>query len=201
MQTIDSKVRSRIFGNGRGAVFTPNDFLDLGSRDAVDKALSRLATQKTIRRLARGLYEYPREHTELGTLSPDVQKVAKALAGKDRMRLQPAGAYAANLLGLSEQVPAKAVFLTDGPSRTVKIERQEIQLRHTTPRNMAASGRLSGLLMQAFRHLGREHITPQRMAHLKRTLPAKERKQLLKDLALAPTWMHPLFRDLAESKS
>lgn len=201
MQTIDSKVRSRIFGNGRGAVFTPNDFLDLGSRDAVDKALSRLATQKTIRRLARGLYEYPREHTELGTLSPDVQKVAKALAGKDRMRLQPAGAYAANLLGLSEQVPAKAVFLTDGPSRTVKIGRQEIQLRHTTPRNMAASGRLSGLLMQAFRHLGREHITPQRMAHLKRTLPAKERKQLLKDLALAPTWMHPLFRDLAESKS
>lgn len=201
MQTIDSKIRSRIFGKGRGAVFTPNDFLDLGSRDAVDKALSRLATQKTIRRLARGLYEYPREHTELGTLSPDVQKVAKALAGKDRMRLQPAGAYAANLLGLSEQVPAKAVFLTDGPSRTVKIERQEIQLRHTTPRNMAASGRLSGLLMQAFRHLGREHITPQRMAHLKRTLPAKERKQLLKDLALAPTWMHPLFRVLAESKS
>jgi hypothetical protein len=98
-------------------------------------------------------------------------------------------------------VPAKAVFLTDGPSRTVKIGRQEIQLRHTTPRNMAAAGRLSGLLMQAFRHLDREHITPQRIAHLKRTLPAKERQQLLKDLALAPAWMHPLFRDLAESES
>ena len=201
MQTIDSKIRSRIFGKGRGAVFTPNYFLDLGGRDAVDKALSRLTTQETIRRLARGLYEYPREHTELGILSPDIQKIAKALAGKDRMRLQPAGAYATNLLGLSEQVPAKAVFLTDGPSRTVKIGRQEIQLRHTTPRNMAAAGRLSGLLMQAFRHLGREHITPQRMALLKRTLPAKERKQLLKDLALAPTWMHSLFRDLAESRS
>jgi len=167
----------------------------------VDKALSRLATQETIRRLARGLYEYQREHTELGILSPDIQKIAKALAGKDRMRLQPAGAYATNLLGLSEQVPAKAVFLTDGPSRTVKIGRQEIQLRHTTPRNMAAAGRLSGLLMQAFRHLGREHITPQRLAHLKRTLPAKERKQLLKDLGLAPAWMHSLFRDLAESES
>lgn len=133
MQTIDSTIRSRIFGTGRGAVFTPNDFLDLGGRDAVDKALSRLVTQETIRRLARGLYEYPREHTELGILSPDIQKIAKALAGKDRMRLQPAGAYATNLLGLSEQVLAKAVFLTDGPSRTVKIGRQEIQLRHTTP--------------------------------------------------------------------
>jgi hypothetical protein len=199
VQTIDSRLKSRIYGHGRGAVFTPNDFLDLGGRDAVDKALSRLTARGVIRRLARGLYEYPREHPELGKLSPDLQKVAKALAGKHRIRLQPAGAYAANLLGLSEQVPAKIVFLTDGPSRTVKIGRQEIHLRRTTPRNMAAAGRLSGLLMQAFRSLGRQHITRQRLARLKRTLPAKERKQLIKDLSLAPTWMHPFFRELAES--
>lgn len=197
MQTIDDKLISRIYGSGRGSAFTPNAFLDLGSRAAVDKALSRLATKGTIRRLARGLYEYPRQHPELGQLSPDIEKVAKALAGKDRIRLQPAGAYATNLLGLSEQVPAKVVFLTDGPSRTVKFGRQEIQLRLTTPRNMAAAGRLSGLLMQALRHLGKEHITPERMKHLKRTLPAKERQRLLKDLRLAPAWMHPLFRELA----
>lgn len=199
MQTIDSRLKSRIYGHGRGAVFTPNDFLDLGGRDAVDKALSRLTARGVMRRLARGLYEYPREHPELGTVSPDLEKVAKALAGKHRIRLQPAGAYAANLLGLSEQVPARIVFLTDGPSRTVKIGCQEIHLRRTTPRNMAAAGRLSGLLMQAFRSLGRQHITSQRLAHLKRTLPAKERKQLIKDLPLAPTWMHPFFRELAES--
>lgn len=199
MQTIDAKLRSRIYGSGRGSAFTPNDFLDLGSRDAVDKALSRMATQGTIRRLARGLYEYPREHPELGMLSPNIERVAKALAGKDRIRLQPAGAYATNLLGLSEQVPAKIVFLTDGPSRTVKIGRQEIQLRRTTPRNMAAAGRLSGLLMQALRHLGKAHITRARIEHLKRTLPEKERRRLLKDLPLAPAWMHPLLRELAES--
>jgi uncharacterized protein DUF6088 len=199
-QSVDCKILNRVYRSKRGAIFTPISFLDLGSRRAVDVALHRLVKKQILRRLARGLYEYPREHPELGILSPDVQKVAKALAGKDRIRIQPAGAYATNLLGLSEQVPAKAVFLTDGPSRTVKIGRQEIQLRHTTPRNMAAAGRLSGLLMQAFRHLGSEHITPQRMAHLKRTLPVKERHQLSKDLALAPTWMHPLFRDLAEDE-
>ncbi len=198
MQFIDVKLTSRIYGAGKGAVFTPSVFLDLGARAAVDKALSRLAARGTIRRLARGLYEYPRKHPELGTLSPDIEKIAKALAGKDRIRLQPAGAYATNLLGLSEQVPAKVIFLTDGPSRTVNIGRQEIQLRRTTPRNMAAAGKLSGLLMQAFRHLGQAHITPERMAHLKRTLPAKERQQLLKDLRLAPAWMHALFRELAE---
>ena len=197
MQTIDAKLRSRIYGGGRGSVFTPNDFLDIGGRDAVDKALSRLTVKGTIRRLARGLYEYAREHPELGTLSPDIEKVAKALAGKDRIRLQPAGAYATNLLGLSEQVPAKVVFLTDGPTRTVRIGNQTIQLRRTTPRNMAAARRLSGLLMQAFRYLGRAHVTPERIEHLKLTIPAKDRKQLLKDLPLAPAWMHTLFRELA----
>jgi hypothetical protein len=197
-KSIDNTILSRIYGSKGGVVFSPSHFLDLGSRRAVDLVLHRLVKRKILRRLARGLYEYPREHPELGMLSPDIDKVARALAGKHRIRLQPAGAYAANLLGLSEQVPAKVVFLTDGPSRTVKIGRQEIQLRRTTPRNMAAAGRLSGLLMQAFRHLGKEHITRERMDHLKRTLPAKERQQFLKDLPLAPAWMHPLFRELAE---
>jgi hypothetical protein len=132
-------------------------------------------------------------------LSPDIQKVARALAGKYRIRLQPAGAYAANLLGLSQQVPAKVVFFTDGPTRSVKIGRQEIQLRRTTPRNMAMTDKLSGMLMQAFRHLGEEHITQQRIEHLKRTLPTKERQKLLKDLPLVPEWMHSLFRELAGS--
>ena len=198
-QSIDNTIISRIYGSRGGAAFSPGSFLDLGSRRAVDLALHRLVKRKILRRLARGLYEYPREHPELGTLSPDIEKVARALAGKHRIRLQPAGAYATNLLGLSDQVPAKVVFLTDGPSRTVKIGPQEIQLRRTTPRNMAAAGRLSGLLMQAFRHLGKEHITPERLNLLKRSLPAKDRQQLLKDLPLAPAWMHPLFRELAES--
>ena len=197
-QSIDKSVLNRIYGSKGGAAFTPSDFLDLGSRRAVDLALHRLAKRKTLRRLARGLYEYPPKHPEFGMLSPDINKVAKALAGKDRIRLQPSGAYATNLLGLSEQVPAKVVFLTDGPSRKVKFGRQEIQLRRTTPRNMAAAGRLSGLLIQALRHLGKEHITPERIEHLKRTLPIKERGQLLKDLRLAPAWMHPLLRELAD---
>jgi hypothetical protein len=196
-QSIDKAILSRIYGSKGGAAFTPGDFLDLGSRRAVDLTLHRLTRNTTLRRLARGLYEYPREHPELGTLSPDIEKIAKALAGKDRIRLQPAGAYATNLLGLSEQVPAKVIFLTDGASRKVKIGHQEIQLRRTTPRNMAAAGKLSGLLMQAFRYLGQAHITPERLEHLKRTLPAKERQQLLKDLRLAPAWMHALFRELA----
>ena len=73
------------------------------------------------------------------------------MAGRDRTRIQPTGAYAANVLGLSEQVPAKAVFLTDGQARTVKIGPTTIQLRRTTPKNMETAGRLSGLLIQTLR--------------------------------------------------
>src|SRR5580698_7824194 len=185
-QSIDSRILATIRGRGRGSVFVPADFLDLGSREAIDIALHRLARKGTVRRLARGLYDFPKQHPVLGLLSPSAQVVARALAGRDRTRLQPAGAYAANALGLSEQVPAKAVFLTDGPSRTVKIGSTTIQLRQTTARNMAAAGRLSGLLIQALRELGKEHITPERREHLKRTLPAENRRELIKDLKLAP---------------
>lgn len=199
-QSIDSRLLATIHGRGRGSVFVPGDFLKLGSREAIGLALHRLARKGTIRRLARGVYDFPKQHLLLGTLSPSADDVARALAGRDRTRLQPAGAYAANALGLSEQVPAKAVFLTDGPSRTVKIGPTTIQLRRTTPRNMEAAGRLSGLLIQALRELGKEHVTPERRKHLKRTLPAEKRQELLKDLRLAPAWMHPIFRELAEEE-
>jgi hypothetical protein len=197
-QAIDSRIVASIHGRGRGSVFVPTDFLDIGSRKAVDVALHRLAKQGTIRRLARGVYDFPKHHRLLGPLTPSAEAVARALAGRDRTRLQPGGAYAANTLGLTEQVPAKMVFLTDGPAKTVKIGSMTIQLRRTTPKNMETAGRLSGLLIQALRELGQEHITPERREHLKRTIPLEKRRELLKDLRFAPTWMQPIFRELAE---
>ncbi len=197
-QSIDSRLLAAIHGRGRGSVFVPADFLDLGSREAIDIALHRLTRKGTIRRLARGVYDFPKQHPVLGQLSPSAEAVAKALAGRDRTRLQPTGAYAVNVLGLSEQVPAKVVFLTDGPSRTVKIGPTMIQFRRTTTRNMAAAGRLIGLMIQALRELGKEHVTRERREHLKRTLPPDKRRELLKDLRLAPAWMHPIIRELAE---
>lgn len=196
--SIDSKIAAAIRRRGRGSVFVPADFLGFGSRTAVGVALHRLAQEGLVRRLARGVYDYPVEHPKLGPLAPTAEVVALALAGRDRTRLQPAGAFAANALGLTEQVPAKAVFLTEGPAKSVKIGPMTIQLRRTTPKNMETAGRLSGMLIQAFRELGKEHITPERREHLRRTLPAKERRRLLKDLRYAPAWMHPIFRELAE---
>ena len=113
---------------------------------------------------------------------------AKALSGCDHFKIKPAGAYVANALGLSEQVPAQLVFQTDGPSRAVKIGPTTIQLRQITARNIATAGSLGGMLIQAFREL-EHHIMPKRIAHLKKTLPLGKINQFTKDLKLAHEWM------------
>ena len=159
--------------------------------------MQRLVARDELRRLSRGLYDKPRQDPLLGTLWPSVDAVVAALTGKDRLHLQPTGAYAANLLGLSEQVPARVEFLTDGTSRTVKAGPMHIVLKRTTPRQTAAAGRTSGLVIQALHSLGPEHVTPQRLNKLRRTLPADKRRALLDDLTLAPGWMQPMLRALA----
>ncbi len=199
-RSVDRRVLQRIRAHGPGWIFVPATFLDLGSRSAVDLVLHRFVKKGAIRRLARGLYDFPKMDPALGVLTPSIDAIAKTLAGRDRLRLQPSGAYAANHLRLSEQVPMRAVFLTDGASRKVKVGKQEILLKRTTPRNMATAGRASGLVIQAFRHLGRAHVTWERIAHLRTLLKEKDRRELLEDLRFAPAWMHPFLRGIASGK-
>jgi hypothetical protein len=199
-QSIDNKLINRITGHGTGWVFTPADFSDLGSRDAVDSALRRYRQSGRIRQLARGLYDYPRIDPNLGTLTPSPDAIARALSGRDASRLQPSGAYAANLLGLSTQIPMKIVYLTDGPSRTVQIGKKQIILKQTTPRNMATAGRISGSIIQALRHLGRQHVDDDVIVQLDRRLDADARKQLLRDSRFAPTWIANIMRQLGNKK-
>jgi len=199
--SIETRIGDAVKRNPRGSLFTPASFADFGSRAAVDKALQRLEARGSLRRLSRGLYDKPKVDPVLGNLWPTVNAVVKAIAGKDKLRVQPAGAYAANLLGLSEQVPAKVVLLTDGASRSVKAGPLQITLKRTTPRNMAAANRLSGLLIQAFKSLGPEQITKEKIEHLKRTLPAEERARLLAELPLAPAWMRPFLRELVPTNT
>ena len=150
-----------------------------------------------IRRLARGLYDYPKKHPKLGLLSPDPDAIARAISEKNASRLQPSGIYAVNLLGLSQQIPAKIIYLTDGAEKSVEVMGdQRIHLKRTTPKNMATSGRPSGLVIQAFRYLGKDGVTDEHLGTLQRTLPEPDRERLWKDRVHAPAWMHPLFERL-----
>jgi hypothetical protein len=196
-QSTDKRMLARVYGLGRGAVFTPAIFQDLGSPDAIHNALARHTKSGTIRQLARGLYDYPVRHAVLGTVAPSADAIARALVGRDAIRLQPAGAYAANLLGLSDQVPSKVVFFTDGPARKVRFGSQEIILRHTTPRNMATAGRKSGTFIQALRHLGQKQVDEKVISILRRQTSDTDPSVILKDLRYAPAWIADILRKLA----
>lgn len=201
MQTIEEKILSRFYGRGRGHVATQKFFLDLGSRDAVDQALSRLAKSGQLRRIARGLYEYPRTSQLLGELSPDLEKVAAAMAGRQGIRLQETGAYAANRLRLSEQVPMKVVFLTDGVSKKATVGNQTIELRKASPKRMQLARRISGLVFEALRYIGEKHITEEHIKTLKEVLTLEQKGKVLHDLREAPAWMHTYIRKITEEWS
>ncbi|WP_295447065.1 DUF6088 family protein [uncultured Thiodictyon sp.] len=186
--SIATQIQERILAGKPGQVFSPRDFLDLSSRDAIDHALSRLCGDGSLRKVARGLYALPQRHPLFGELSVTSDAIAKALAGRDALRLQPAGAYAANQLGLTEQVPMKLLYLTDGPSRLIQVDGREIVLKKTTPRNMETAGRISGTVIQALRWLGKDAVNDQVIDKLRRRLSDSDLAVLRQDAPLAPAW-------------
>lgn len=185
-------------GKGGGAVSTPSDFLDLGSRAAVDKALSRLVQEGKLRRVSRGVYAYPERSDFLGELTPRPEEVAEALARRGSERLLPSGAQSANLLGLSEQVPARIEYLTDGPSRTVMIGKLPVRLRAAAPSRLATADRVTGTVVQALRFLRKGQVDDRIIAKLRARLTEADKGQLLKDIPLVPTWIGKVFRKVAE---
>ena len=192
-----SRILKRVRAKGRGAVFTCADFADQGGRSAVDAALSRLVAAGRLRRLAQGLYDYPRMSIRLGPLSPAPDKIAQALARSSGARLQIDGAAAANGLGVTTQVPAKTVYLTDGPARQVRMGRQTVTLKRVSPRNLPAPGRAAGDTFQAIRWLGKDGVTPDVIDTLQRALGPADKADLRKLAPRAPGWIRPVLQQIA----
>ncbi len=199
-QTVDSRILRRIRATKGARVFSPGHFLDLGTRASVDQALSRLFRAGVLRRVGRGLYDLPRAHPWFGILSPRAEEVAGTVAARGGQKLRMSEAASANALGLSEQVPGKLVFQTDGKSRKLKVAGQEVELRHRPLREMALSAHPTGMIVSALRSMGKNGVNPGQLDTLRASLPAKDRRILLKELPLVPAWMHPFLRYLATGK-
>ncbi len=198
--SLQHSMLRRVRAKGRGFVFTASDFLDLGSRSGVDQALSRLARDQLVRRLDRGVYDYPRSLPGLGDVWPAADVVATALARQTGSSIKPSPAKAANLLGLSTQVPAKAVFLTDGKNRSVTLGRTQIRLKHARPAAMALPGTRAGLAVLALGYLGRDAGgSPSTVQHLARVLPPQDKRRLLAVRSKYPMWMQRVFSQVAQA--
>jgi hypothetical protein len=199
MQSIDNKIISRIYGFGRGWSFSKNDFMDLAGDDAIRKALSRLETKRTIRRVLRGLYDYPQISGLLSMpMGPDLDQIARALARKAGWRIQPSENTALNLLGLSTQVPAQAVYLSDGPSKTYEIGNRELTFKKRALKESGFKLRESELVVQALKSLGRDRIDSEIRIKLADALPAEIWKKMIRDTKTAPAWVHEIIRSIAE---
>lgn len=197
--TLVQKMLHRVKRLGVDAVFTRADFLDLGSTDAIGMVFQRLLKEGRLCRVARGLYDVPRTHPMIGKLSAKSDAIAEAIARRDGLQLEPTEAQAANLLNLSEQVPARIAYTTNRRGRRVKVGERSIEFHQRSGRKVAA-GRSSTLVMAALRSLGPRHIELHHIAHLQKLLPATDRRRLIKDLRYAPAWMHPHLRKIATEK-
>lgn len=195
-QSIEILVKNRIIDHGQGWCFTSMHFSNLGSDASIRKALSQLQKQNIIRRLAQGVYDYPKRHDLLGTIPPDLNEVAKAISEKNGVQIQPAGAYAANLVGLSVQVPGQVIFLTEGPSRKVKIGNQEIIFKKTTKKIMSSAGTREGLLIQALKNLGKDHIDQIARTKISKFLKDSTEEEIKKNMKFAPAWIRALVFEI-----
>lgn len=199
--SVEIAVKNRIIEHDRGWCFTSMHFSDLGSDSSIRKALSLLQKQNIIRRLTQGVYDYPKTHDLLGIVPPDLNEVAKVIAEKNGVQIQPAGAHAANLVGLSNQVPGRIVFLTEGPSRKVKIGNQEIIFKKTTKKIMSSAGTREGILIQALKNLGRHHIDQIACAKIAKFLKGSNEVEIRQNLKFAPAWIRTAVFEIMELKS
>jgi len=199
LQPIENKIISRIYGRGRGWAFTKTDFVAEFGEDNIHKSLSSLAKSGRIRRVIRGVYDYPRYSGLLKQeLAPDLDEVAQALARKFNWRIFPSGDAALNLLGLSTQVPAKWVYLSNGPDREYKIGKHTLSFKKSALKDLGFSERESGLIVQALKALGKENIDKKVITALRKRLDGKNCARILKDTRTVTGWVYKIIKQICQ---
>jgi len=198
-QPIDVSILRSMRSSRGGSVFSPRHFESVGSPDAIRQALSRLVKAGTIRRIRRGLYDLPRQHPIIGQTAPDIMATVRALMDGSHAQWQFSGAYAANALGLSDQVPAKIVILTNGVPRRVSLGKLTLVFRRAAPRNLLGAGRPAGLVIQAIRHLSTDPDLSRHVTQLRKRLDAKTKGDLKLLAPNTPAWMRPVLQQLIQA--
>ena len=200
MQAIEDKIVSRIYGRGRGWAFCANDFSADFGRSTIDWVFYNLVSSGKIRRVYRGVYDYPK-YSELlqQELSPDFDQVAQAFARKFNWRIQPSGDAALNLLGLSTQVPGRLVYLSDGPNRQYDIGNYTLEFKKSVLKDVGFKHRESGLIVQALKALGQSRVDEAVIAILRKKLDKTVRKRVSKDTVTATGWVYETIKRICKA--
>ena len=202
MDSVTSKIEQQILNLERGSIFFPDDFVDLGTPEAIRQSLTRLCKEGTIIRIAQGIYCYPEieEKLGLGILQPSSEQIAEAMAKRDHARIVPTGAYALNVLGLSTQVPMNYVYLTDGSKREVEISNgRTIKFKNTAPKNLAFQSRLAMLITFALKSLKKkENVEDWQIKRISELLKNEPKELVMADFKLMPVWIRNIIKQAYE---
>jgi hypothetical protein len=172
--------------------------LALGSRAAIDQSLTRLAREGTILRVARGAYVRPKESRFVGKVIPEPQETVKAMAQARGETLLVHGAEAVLRFGLTTQVPVRSLFYTSGPSRKLRVGKQEVILRHASLRLLALGSGAAAMAFSALWYMGKRQVTMATLARIQEKLSPAEFCELRKSAQL-PGWLSDLFHDFEKA--
>lgn len=199
MQSVEYKIIARIYGNGRGWVFSPIDFTDLGSRASIDLSLHSLEKKGTVQRIMRGIYFYPQNSSLLKEQLPvEMPGVAHALARKFGWDIEPSGETALNILGISTQVPSKYVYITNGRSRIYRIQNRELQFTKGMLKETGFKYPDSSIIVQAIRAIGKESLTKEQLKRLRNAIDPSKYSRIKKDTRIVTGWIYQAILKICE---
>ncbi len=191
------QIEERICNAPRGTIFLTSDFTDLASSDAANKALLRLEEAGLIRRILFGVYEYPEYNAFLGEyIEPAPDKVAHALARKFGWTIVPCGDTALNMLGLSTQVPAVWLYVSDGTYKEYSYGHTTIKFKRTTNKEISKISYKTALVIQAIKALGKEAITAEIISKIKASTTNEEKSLMFTEAKYATSWIYDIIKDI-----
>ena len=195
-QSTENKILEYLKNRQKGKIYFSNDFASLGTSESIRKSLSNLVKRDILIRLTQGIYLYPKIDKELGVLYPSVDDVCRAIAKRDKARIEPTGIFALHSLGLSTQIPVNVVYLTDGIPRKIKYGNRTIKFKKTAPKNLAMKGKVSSLVITALKQIGKENVSQEVELQLTKVLKKESVENVRHDAKLAPEWISKLIFQL-----
>lgn len=199
MKNLSESIFYFVAGHGRGWAFSSSDLAERFARQQIDNGLSDLAESNKIRRVARGLYDYPRYSDLLQkTLSPDIDQVANAYARKFNWRIEVSGESALNLLGLSTQIPAQYVYLSDGPSKSYDVMGTQLSFKKYTLKDIGFKHRESTLIVQALKAFGKDHLSAEIFAKIREQIAPKSHNKILRDTQGSTGWVYEAIKEICK---
>lgn len=201
MKTSVNQIEEKISKSSLGELFFADDFAKYGTPENIRQVLSRLEKDDVLLRIAHGIYLKPKIDPLIGVILPSIEEVAKQIAHRDRARIAPTGVLALYLLGLTTQVPLKAVYLTDGSGREVKIGKRSIKFKKTVPKSFAIKDDSLHLVVQAFREAGQKNISEAFLNQIRPSVLKLDADTLAQQLKYAAVWIQKAIVNLYNTKN